>query len=91
MKTVLSSLFFFFVFISSAQYQPTAVEGRRWNQYLHPNMLNPLHRMYYQEFNGDTLFKGTIMKKLVTVDNKGQFERLDAIVYEDTSAPSLTY
>ncbi len=79
-----------FSMIASAQYQPTAVEGRRWNQHLH--QFTPLFPgMHYQEFRGDTLYKNRTMKKLISVDSQGDYESLEAIVFEDTTVPAITF
>lgn len=89
MKNLISLALLLVSIAASAQYKPTAVEGRRWNQYLHPIMTWP--GMHYQEFKGDTIYKGKTVKKLISVDANGNYKSLDALVYEDTSAPSLTY
>lgn len=47
--------------------------------------------MYYQEFKGDTLYKGRTMKKFISIDSRGKLVSLDAFVYENLFTPSLTY
>ncbi len=90
MKNLISLALLLFSISANAQYQPTAVEGRQWNQYLHPVMIT-WPGMIYQEFRGDTLYKGKTMKKLITVNVNRSFKSLDALVYEDTTRPSITY
>lgn len=90
MKNLISLYLLLCSFVASAQYHPTAVEGRRWNQHLH--QITPFFPgMSYHEFRGDTLYKGKSMKKLISVDAKGNFKSLDALVFEDTTTPALTF